>query len=110
MRKFTVVTSCEEPEVYTSIQELAELIAENGVTEDVYDEMLDECYEEVKICGYGYSPSVALYRTDKIAYDCGLSDYRDSQMQDIKYSLDNMCDGDEESFYDYDVTCTEDEE
>lgn len=36
--------------------------------EDRFDEMLDECHEEVDICGLYYAPSFALYNVDPIAY------------------------------------------
>lgn len=41
---------------------------------EMYDEMLDECYPEM----FNLSPSIILYRADKIQYDCGLNDYYDS--------------------------------
>ena len=56
--------------------------------EDNYDDMLDETNEEVTICGYSYSPSIALYRVDPIAYNCGLSDYEDFLLSDNKYYLE----------------------
>ena len=46
--------------------------------EEQYNEMLDDCYPVIDICGMKYCPSTALYRTDKIAYDAGLSEYIDS--------------------------------
>ena len=68
-------------------QALIKLAIENGKlvnvnTEDAYDSMLDECYEPVNICGHSYDASVALYRTDKIAYEQGELDYIDSQVTD----------------------------
>ena len=55
---------------------------------DSYDDMLDETNEEVTICGYSYSPSIALHRVDPIAYNCGLSDYEDFLLSDNKYYLE----------------------
>lgn len=40
-----------------------------------YDDMLDECYEDPKICGMSYCTSRALKEVDPIAYRCGFSDY-----------------------------------
>ena len=40
-----------------------------------YDDMLDECHEDIKICDMIYSTSTVLYRVDEIAYRCGFSDY-----------------------------------
>jgi len=58
-------------------REAAEYMLENagGQFEDEYDEMLDECYGEIEVCGYSYAASVALYRIDKTAYECGMNDY-----------------------------------
>jgi len=40
-----------------------------------YNDMLDECHEDVKICGMTYNTSRALKDVDPIAYRCGFSDY-----------------------------------
>ncbi len=48
--------------------------------EQAYNEMLDECYEEVVICGYSYSTSKALKSTDPTAYRCGFVDWLDNQI------------------------------
>jgi hypothetical protein len=54
-------------------------IEELGITErelkEQYDEMLDDVYAPINICGVVYSPSVALFRVDEIAYRCGMNDY-----------------------------------
>jgi hypothetical protein len=44
-----------------------------------YDELLDECYPTVKVCGYDFSPSYALKELDPIAYRCGFGDWLDSE-------------------------------
>lgn len=36
--------------------------------EEQFDAMLDDCYEEVHICGLRYAPSFALQNVDPIAY------------------------------------------
>ena len=43
--------------------------------EELYDDMLDDCYLEVVIAGISYSASVAFKRIDPIAYRCGMNDY-----------------------------------
>lgn len=50
---------------------------------ETFDDMLDETYQEVSICGHTYSPSIALKRTDEIAYRCDLLDYADYLSNDI---------------------------
>lgn len=52
--------------------------ASDYVTEDDYDEMLDDCHGDIDICGYSYSASRVLQEVDPIAYRCGYNDYVDS--------------------------------
>lgn len=52
-------------------------------SDEVYNNMLDDCYEEVNVCGCIYQPSEALKQLDPIAYRCGKSDY------ESEYDLDN---------------------
>ena len=47
-------------------------------TESMYNELLDDIYGEIEICGTKWWASVALKRIDPIAYRCGLSDYESS--------------------------------
>ena len=46
---------------------------------NLYDEMLDDCCEEVKIGSLTYSPSHVLKNVDPIAYRCGFIDWLDSE-------------------------------
>jgi septal ring factor EnvC (AmiA/AmiB activator) len=48
------------------------------VSYNQYDAMLDQCYEEIAICGLKYSPSVALNNVDEVAYNERFNDYVDS--------------------------------
>ena len=56
---------------------------EYSCTDGEYDEMLDEIYGDVEICGMNYSSSQALKELDPIAYRCGKGDYESN------YDLDN---------------------
>jgi len=60
------------------------------VLTDYYDEMLDDIYGEIEICGITYSASVALYRVDEIAYRVGMNDYesvlREAHEEDGSYA------------------------
>ena len=49
-----------------------------------YDDMLDECYPEIKVGGLMYAQSVALYRLDPIAYQVGMNDYESSLRADYE--------------------------
>ena len=43
--------------------------------EEYFDDMLDDCYQDVVIAGLSYSASVAFKRIDTIAYRVGMNDY-----------------------------------
>lgn len=47
-----------------------------------YDEMLDDCYEIIRIGTMEYCPSNVLREVDPIAYRCGFNDWLDSEMRD----------------------------
>jgi hypothetical protein len=40
-----------------------------------YRDMLNDCHEPAKICGYEYEPAQALKEVDPVAYRCGFSDF-----------------------------------
>jgi hypothetical protein len=78
--------------------------------EDYYDNMLDDCYEDVMICGYAYAPSLALREVDPIAYRCGRADWEDAEASNIAYELERMDDGETDRFFGFKVECIEEEE
>lgn len=51
-----------------------ELIYESDLYK-MYDDMLDECYETIDICGGQYSPSLCLKNVDEVAYRCYFLEY-----------------------------------
>jgi hypothetical protein len=93
---------------FTSARELSEYIAD-CLDSNIYDEMLEECYGKIEICGLSYSPAVALYRVDEVAYNCGMMDYYNSLAQDMEYELDNMDDGETINLYGFSVVAVENE-
>ena len=58
------------------------------VTEEQYDEFLDQAYGDVKICELSYSTSQALKSVDPTAYRIGMGDYEDSLNEDEEYDND----------------------
>lgn len=64
------VLGIEEIEEFDQFEVISEHEAENR-----YDEMIDDCHEEVEVCFYTYSPSYVLKSVDPIAYRCGFSDF-----------------------------------
>lgn len=95
-----------DDERFETASKAAYFITEN-LDDEPFDDMLDECYEEVEICGLSYAPSIAFYRTDEIAYSCARNDYYDSLAGDIEYELERMDDGDELDFYGFTVEAHE---
>lgn len=74
-------------------EELAELKKreeelENNDNEEEYDEMLDNCYGDIDVCGYKYPASRLLSEVDPIAYNCGHSDYNSSLLSDIQSEIE----------------------
>lgn len=54
------------------------------VAEETFDDVLDECYPEVEVCGYYYPVSEILKRVDPILYRVSRSDYTDSLYCEIE--------------------------
>ncbi len=48
------------------------------LTDEQYDESLDDAFGEVAIAGMKYSTSYALKNLDPTAYQCGKADYEDT--------------------------------
>ena len=71
----------EIKEMITKIQELQDLKENLSIDdldvnqEELFNEMLDDCYETVTICNIEFFPSDVLKSCDPIAYRCGLNDY-----------------------------------
>ena len=57
---------------------------EYSCTDDEYDEMLDDVYGDVEVCGVTYSSSRALKLLDPTAYRCSKCDYESN------YDLDDV--------------------
>ena len=75
-------------------QELAELREREQELEanenpSEYDDMLDEVYGMVNVCGYEYESSRLLKEIDPTAYDCGHSDYNSSLLSDIQSEIED---------------------
>ncbi len=52
--------------------------------EEWFNDMLDDCYQDVVIAGLTYSASVAFKRIDPIAYRCAMNDYESSLRSDYE--------------------------
>ena len=83
---------------HDNTEDAAKEVIEN-VSDDCWDDALDEIYGEVEICGHEYCASRALSLVDEVGYRCGKNDWLDGEYQDIVYSLERMEDGDEEEYF-----------
>ncbi len=52
--------------------------------EEWFNDMLDDCYQDVVIAGTAYSASVAFKRIDPIAYRVAMNDYESSLRSDYE--------------------------
>ena len=52
--------------------------------EEWFNDMLDECYQDVAIAGLTYSASVAFKRIDPIAYRVAMNDYESTLRSDYE--------------------------
>lgn len=102
MKKWIVSNSYGSWE-FDSVQGAQDFIRGASDAESCYDDMLDDCYGDVTICGLDCSASLALKRTDNIAYRCGFDDYVDAVFCDVDF--DNMGAGDEVEVFGLTVTC-----
>lgn len=84
MKKFLI------DDEYASEEEFYERLEEEvcKYIDDFYDDILDDCYPEIKIGSLTFSPSQVLQKCDPIAYSCGISDEQSFQLDDAKYRLE----------------------
>lgn len=86
-----------EDEVDELREEIVELCTKreslelNENVED-YEEMLDDCYGEVKIAGGTYATSHALKIIDEIAFDCGMNDWNSGEIDNLDDEIESKKD------------------
>jgi len=51
--------------------------------EDMFEEMLNDSYESVSICGYNYDAGRALRLIDETAFRCGCSDWSSEEFEEV---------------------------
>lgn len=52
-----------------------------------YDDMLNECYPSVNICGYDYDAARAFKEVDPIAYQTEYSNWLDHELQEGSFTM-----------------------
>jgi hypothetical protein len=108
-RRITMTKYIINGHEFDTAEETADYIIDN-MDDDAFDEMLDETYGDIEICGYSYSASLALSRVDEIAYNCGRNDYYDSLRPDIIDELEDIDEGETSDVYGYEVEHVGEEE
>jgi hypothetical protein len=58
--------------------------------EDFYDELLNDCYGEIKLGNLVFSPAEIIKRLDPIAYHQGLLDFEDTMRENVREEKDEM--------------------
>ncbi|MBW8015725.1 MAG: hypothetical protein FVQ82_06025 [Planctomycetes bacterium] len=67
------------------IEELIRQHCEPIDTEELFEQMLDDCYEEITLGCLSWSPSYVMKELDPTAYRCGVSEYIDGLVEDGEY-------------------------
>jgi hypothetical protein len=67
-----------------------------NMTDREYEDVLDDVFGNVKICGFVFSSGRALRELDPIAFDCGKADYIDSLLSDLGEEEDEEEESEEE--------------
>jgi hypothetical protein len=82
-------SACQTKYFYYLHNETKELYSAFDL-EELYGDMLDECWEPVNICGYEYAPSVALHRVDRTAYEVGFSDFIADCYEEVRLTQEEI--------------------
>jgi hypothetical protein len=51
---------------------------------DFYDELLNDCYGEIKLGNLIFSPAEIIKRLDPVAYHQGLLDFEDTMLENVR--------------------------
>lgn len=94
---------------YDGISSLMKDIENELDIENEYNDMLDNMYGDIEICGNNYSASFALLNVDETAYRCGKCDYESEVVEDIEFQIKNLSKGDIYDGYCIEVECVEDD-
>ena len=97
---------------YDNIDDLMSAVSDSiDMSDDDYEEILNDTYAEVEICGYMYSQGTAIRELDNTAFRVGKSEEIDNIITDLKYDIEHNRDDEYEIQYcDDKITVIEDEE
>lgn len=69
------------------------------ISKSEYIDHLDECYDEVSVCGMSYSAGRVLSEVDPVAFRCGLGDYE----SEIQSAMEDQLEREDESDIEFEV-------
>lgn len=65
--------------------------------EEQYEDMLNDCYDSVSICGFNYEQGHALRNIDPIAFRCGVSEWEGQEFDEIYFN--DMTEAERKHYY-----------
>jgi hypothetical protein len=83
---------------------------ETELTDREFEDILDELYPDVNICGMKFSPGHALRMLDEVAFDQARNDYTDSFDQDNPVWICEKCESEFDNEDDAEECCKEEQE
>lgn len=93
---------------YCGIYRLMQEIENTLNVENEYDNMLDDMYGDIEICGQNYPVSVALYNVDETAYSFGRKKYESEIIEKIECEIKNLKEGNLYERYNLKIECIAD--
>lgn len=90
---------------FLTVEDAAQYICDN-LSEEQYDQWLDDCYDKVEIRCIIFYASDIMKNCDPIAYRCGFSDFQSFEYEYIEQSLND----EDLRIYGFDIEYIEEEE
>lgn len=94
---------------FETMEEICKFVRENITTDD-FNDMLDEKYGEIDICGYEFSASYVFACADNYLYDREFNDFVNEIVNEIVDRLEDVYDDDTFEMYGFTFECITDEE
>lgn len=95
--------------VELTLEQVLEIAEDEIDNNDKYDEWLDEVLEPWTTGTLTFYPSQILRNCDPVAYRVGYSEYMNFEIEDLRYDLERMSEGEELEFYGITIVYAEEE-
>lgn len=83
-------------------------ISDDIEVSDYLNDYLDDAYSSVDIYGYTFAPSYIVSNSD--CYDSILNNFKNSELDDMRYDIEHLCSGDTFDRYGIEVECIDDDD